>query len=113
MKANRVTRGKIQTGETKDFSKRCGAGMRIAGAQLIGSNQIGPLQVMAQQGVFNGGHDHSQHGGVSCSGDVDVNLSLLRIGFLSQSSEPALEVIAASPRVTRFTFVIREKVLDR
>jgi len=72
----------------------------VAGKQLIVSNQVDTLQVVAQQDVFNGSHNYSQHGSISGSGDVDVDLPLFCVGFLGQSSEPALEVIAASPRVT-------------
>jgi len=35
-----------------------------------------------------------------------VDLPLFRVGFLGQSSKPALEVVAASPRITWLTFVI-------
>ena len=38
-----------------------------------------------------------------------VDLPFLCVGFLSQSSKPTLEVIAACPRITWLTFVILSK----
>jgi len=78
----------------------------------MGSNQVDTLQVMAQQYVFNGGHNYSQHGSVSSGGDVYVDLSFLRVGFLGQSGKPALKVISASSRVTWLTVVIGEEASD-
>jgi len=37
---------------------------------------------------------------------LDVDLPLLCVRFLGQPSKPALEVISASPGVTRLTFVV-------